>query len=281
MDQDKVGTFKTSDGVGLNFLDTGSGKPLVMLHGWSQCQEEFRFQIEALRDRNRIIAFDQRGHGGSEKPLYGYRVSRLAQDLHELLDFLDLEKVSLLGHSMGCSVIWAYCDQFGDSRIDQLVLVDEPPCLAINPYWEQDKIDETGSAFRPAMAFEVAHTLAGKEGAQVTRDMIQSMFTSGAAPETVQWVIDKNLLMPRDLAARLLLSNIFNDWRDVIPRNAAPTLVVGGEASVVSPRSTRWIAEHIAGSRLEMFSEAQGGSHFMFFENPDRFNRIVIDFLEQ
>jgi len=114
---------------------------------------------------------------------------------------------------------------------------------------------------------------------QATRDMIRSMFTAAALPETVQWVIDRNLLMPRELAARLLLSNIFNDWRDVIPRLFVPALVVGGEASVVSPRSTRWIADHIAGSRLEMFSENEGGSHFMFIENPDRFNRIVSDFL--
>ncbi|MBW8638854.1 alpha/beta hydrolase [Hoeflea sp. WL0058] len=281
MDQESVRTFTTSDGVALNFLDTGSGMPLVMLHGWSQCLEEFRFQIEALRGRNRVIALDQRGHGGSEKPHYGYRVSRLAQDLRELLEFLEIDEAALLGHSMGCSVIWAYLDQYGASRVDRLVLVDEPPCLAINPYWEQEKIDETGSAFQPTMAFEVAHRLAGEDGEQATREMIRSMFTSGAPPETIQWVIDKNLLMPRDLAARLLLSNIFNDWRDVIPRIVVPSLVIGGEASVVSPRATRWIAENIVGSRLEMFSEAEGGSHFMFIENPDRFNRVVGSFLGQ
>lgn len=272
-------SFVTSDGVELSYIDAGEGAPLVMLHGWSQCADEFGYQIGALIERNRVIVPDQRGHGRSDKPAHGFRVSRLAQDVDEFLEFLEIDRTVMLGHSMGCSVIWAYCDQNGTDRISKLVLVDEPPCVAINPFWTTEKIAETGSMFQPTTAFDVAHALSGPEGEQATRDMISSMFTPGCRPEIVEWVIECNLLMPRDLAARLLLSNIFNDWRDIIPRLRMPTLVIGGEASGVSSQSTRWIADHIAGAQLEIFAADEGGSHFMFIENADKFNRVVSGFL--
>jgi len=66
----------TNDGVKLHYLERGTGQPLVLLHGWSQTAEIFRHQIEALSSRCRVIAFDMRGHGQSEKPGFGYRVHR-------------------------------------------------------------------------------------------------------------------------------------------------------------------------------------------------------------
>ena len=61
----------TSDGVGLNVLEAGSGRPLVLIPGWSQAAEQFKFQIEGLADRYRVIAIDMRGLGDSDKPAHG------------------------------------------------------------------------------------------------------------------------------------------------------------------------------------------------------------------
>ena len=82
-----------------------------------------------------MIAIDQRGHGESEKPGFGYKIHRLSKDLHELLISLDLTDVTVLGHSMGCSVIWGYWELFGADRLAKIILVDEPPHLTSNPAW--------------------------------------------------------------------------------------------------------------------------------------------------
>src|ERR1700754_90758 len=105
--------FRTSDGVGLHYVERGTGSPLLLVHGWSQTAEQFSHQLNALAPTYRVIAYDHRGHGLSDRPEYGYRVHRLAADLRELLLGRDLQDVTVLGHSMGCAVIWAYLDLFG------------------------------------------------------------------------------------------------------------------------------------------------------------------------
>ena len=75
----------TSDGVSLYYLEAGSGKPILMIPGWSQTAEQFKHQITGLSDRYRVIAVDMRGHGEFEKPEFGYKISRLAKDVHDLI----------------------------------------------------------------------------------------------------------------------------------------------------------------------------------------------------
>ena len=83
-----TGQVALSDGVRLSYIEAGSGKPLVMVPGWSQTAIEFKHQLEGLSSRYRVIAFDPRGQGESDKPDHGYRLSRLAMDLREVLDAL-------------------------------------------------------------------------------------------------------------------------------------------------------------------------------------------------
>ena len=128
-------TFKTSDGVEISYISAGEGKPIVMLHGWSQSAEQFKYQIPAFAEHHQVIAVDLRGHGESEKVSFGYRISRLSKDVQELIAVLQLEKPHLLGHSMGCAIIWSYLDLFELDEIDRLVLVDQSP-LGILRYCE-------------------------------------------------------------------------------------------------------------------------------------------------
>src|SRR3977135_2981564 len=77
--------FTTNDGVRLHYLEAGAGSTLVLVHGIPQTAEQFKFQIEDLGDRYRMIALDLRGHGESDKPDFGLKIHRLAQDLREEL----------------------------------------------------------------------------------------------------------------------------------------------------------------------------------------------------
>ena len=137
--------FVTSDGVQLSYIRQGSGRPIVLLHGWSQCAEEFKHQIGPLSAQYDVIAVDQRSHGESQKVAYGLKISRLAKDLYELLSGLDLNEVALLGHSMGSSVIWCYLDMFGPERLSKIILVDQSPFLTSDPDWTQPELEDSGA----------------------------------------------------------------------------------------------------------------------------------------
>ena len=70
------------------------------------------------------------------------------------------------------------------------------------------------------------------------------------------------------------------DWRDLIPRINLPTLIVSGRASAAATwKSQEWVHRQIKGSQFEVFEEAEGGQHFMFVENPEKFNRIIMEYL--
>lgn len=68
-------------------------------------------------------------------PQLGYHIHRLAADLRTVLQTHQLDQVHLLGHSMGCAVIWSYLELFGTDRLASLLLVDQMPCALRNPAW--------------------------------------------------------------------------------------------------------------------------------------------------
>jgi len=273
------GSFKTSDGVNLHYIEAGSGKPLVLIPGWSQTAAQFKHQIEGLSDKYRVIAIDMRGHGESDKPDYGYRIHRLSADVHEFLVGKGLKDVTLAGHSMGCSVIWGYWELYGSDRLSKLILVDQMPMITANPIWGDKEKEDAGAILDKNSLYDVTNALAGPEGVKTTEGFITGMFTKQYSRDEVNWVIQRNLRMPRPYAARLLYDHATNDWRDQIPRINIPTLVVGGKASLVGWKSQQWIASQIPGSRVEIFEESEGGNHFMFMENSEKFNRIVKEFV--
>lgn len=268
-----------SDGVGLNALEAGSGKPLVLIPGWSQTAEQFRYQLEGLSDRYRVIAIDMRGHGDSDKPGHGYRIQRLAKDVWDALRALDLSAATVLGHSMGCSVLWCYHDLFGAERIAKYVFCDEPPFLTANPAWSEEERNAAGALFPPEAVTGTANALAGPDGVATTGGFIAGMVTARMPKEQLQWMVDCNLKLPRGDAAALLYNHCHQDWRDVMARIDVPSLYIGGRASLVPWRSVEWSASQTPKAQLEIFEEAEGGQHFMFVENPDKFNRLLAAFI--
>lgn len=274
-----AGSFKTSDGYTLRYVEAGRGKPLVCIPGWSQTAAQFKHQVSGLSDRYRVIAVDMRGHGESEKPSHGYTIQRLAKDVHDLLAARKLTDVAVMGHSMGCAVMWSYWELWGAERLGKLIFVDQMPMITADPAWSAQEKEDAGAIFDPASLYETIHKLAGPEGASTTAGFIGGMFTKAYPKGDVEWVIEQNLKMPREYAAALLYNHATQDWRRVIPRITVPTLVIGGRASLVPWKSQAWINRQIKGSRLEIFEENEGGNHFTFMENPDKFNRVVREFL--
>ena len=273
-------SISLESGITLSALEGGGGHPLIMIPGWSQTAAEWRLNAEAITSCRRVIALDMRGHGESDTPGHGYRVYRLAKDLHEVLESLTLSAVDLMGHSMGCAVIWAYLDLYGPSKIERLVLVDQAPCMLPHADWEAEEKSRYGCFYEDSSGVdEFAAAVNDSTDLASTVELLRGLFNPCYPEDSLRIVAEENIKFPREHASDLLRDTAFGDWRDVIERIELPTLVVGGETSMFPSASQQWISSKIPGSRLEIFTEAEGGSHFMFLENPDLFNAKVLSFL--
>src|SRR5690242_2363637 len=123
-----MASITTDDGIKLSYTQTGprTGQQILFIAGWRQTALEWRKQVDYFSSAGfRVTTYDMRGHGDSEQPCFGYRLGRFAADLANLLAQLDLRDLTIIAHSMGCSVIWALWDQYAASRkrIDKLVLI--------------------------------------------------------------------------------------------------------------------------------------------------------------
>lgn len=241
------------------------------LRGW-------RKQIEDLSRDHHVVAVDTRGHGDSDKPDHGYRIARLAADLHELVTQLDLRDIRWIAHSMGCSVTWSYWDLFGGDRIAKLVLVDQPAVLVADPAGDEGDKERMSAVFDYTTVSALSAGLRSADAQAVTESLISGMFTASAAPEDVAWAIERNIALPRAQAGTLLMDHCYQNWRDLLPRINVPTLVIGGAVSLFPPAGIEWVAEQISDAKVRIFSEQERGSHFMFWENAELFNTVVREF---
>ncbi len=132
----------------LHFEDTGgSGRPMVLVHGWPLSGEAFAANVPAFTAEGlRVITYDRRGFGQSEKPHDGYDYDTLSSDLNSVITELDLRGVVLLGFSMGGGEVARYVGRYGTDRLAGIVLSSSIcPALAIT----EDNPDGAmpGSAF--------------------------------------------------------------------------------------------------------------------------------------
>lgn len=274
------GRFTTSDGAEMTYRIRGEGPPLILLHGWSQSGAMFQYQLEDFSDRFTVVVPDFRGHGESPTPSGGLRMARLAVDVSELMAHLRFDRVHMLGWSMGVSVIWAYIDQFGTSRLDRLVFVDQPSVLVSHTDMsEVDQIDG-GCIFTPEVTENLCLAMRGPDAEISRAGFVDGMVTKTISEPLLDWIKAENAKTPPKVAAEMLASHCAQDWRDLLGRVDRPTLVTGGSVSHVAPASQRYIHSRVPGSIYHEFDASEGGAHFPFLEAPDPFNAVVGAFLD-
>src|SRR5271166_5543117 len=116
--------FKTSDGVRIHYVESGSGRPIVFIPGWTMPAWIWQKQIDEFSKKYHVIAVDPRSQGDCDKPLYGHLPETRARDYKELVDQLGLKHPVLVGWSMGCGELIKYAEQFGTDNVGGIVLVD-------------------------------------------------------------------------------------------------------------------------------------------------------------
>ncbi len=273
-------TVEIEGGIALHYVEAGEGKPLIIIPSWSLSGGWYQHQLHGLSHNRRVISLDMRGHGESSTPDNGYRVSRLAADLRAVIEALDLSDVDLMGHSIGSSIIWSYHDLFGDYRLGRMVFVDQAPSVTAKPDWSAEDIVTYGCLLPdlPALA-EFYLDVLGAETAEETAPLVARLFSPKIPADELLYFASEIIKLPRRHAADLLYNHCSLDWRDVIKTIRLPTLVVGAEESIFSAESQIWIADQIPGAEVEIFPADEGGSHFMCYENPTKFNALVDAFL--
>lgn len=275
----RSGVVQTKDGVHLLYTQAGpsDGRQILFIPGWRQAAEEWRKQVDHFAEAGfHVTTYDARGHGESDKPDFGYRISRFAADLDDLLRELGLADLTIVGHSMGCSIAWAWWDQYPESRslVRNFVFADQAPVMVANPQWTNEQAAGFSATFRPEALYGLTNDLAAQ-----SRGLLRSMFTDSLSEADFEWIVSQNAKMSDDHASALLLDHASRDWRDVLPRIDVPCLVLAGNASIFPRAGIEWVASQIPGAEQYTFSSEEKGSHFMFWENPDKFNALVESFI--
>ncbi len=269
----------TGDGALVHHVQTGTGRPVVLLPGWSLTAEVFSAQLDSLGESWRVVVLDHRGHGRSSTPSSGYHLHRLAADLRDVLIAQDLDDVHLLGHSMGAAVIWSYLELFGTERLRALVLVDQMPCALRNPAWSDQQAAEAGATMDGAGLFAFTDLLRGP-GPDPRRGFLADTTSPGLPVERLHWLARQAATFDRGFAGDLLFDVVTHDWRSLIPQIDLPTLVVAGDSVNVPIASLRWIHQQVRGSEFVRIVGVDAGTHYPFWENPSAFNAAVAAFLD-
>ncbi len=135
----KENFFKTSDGLWLYYEVTGEGRPIVLLPGFGEASTMWRHTVPVLAENHKVVCLDLRGHGKSMKVAGNNTQVRMAQDVRELIDYLDLKDVLLIGHSLGGAVVASYAEHQKEYRLRGMIMVDASIHAFSDEPWNEHK----------------------------------------------------------------------------------------------------------------------------------------------
>lgn len=151
----------TRDGSALHYLDVGRGKPVVMLHAFGMRSAMWLPSVLPFAHRHRFVMLDFRGFGGSrlQRLNSGDVLRQNADDVHDLLEALQLRDARLVAFSIGAATALEYQRQYGFDRFVRYLHVDQTPCIANKPDWRwglmgEKNVEAFASAHQMLAAFE-------------------------------------------------------------------------------------------------------------------------------
>jgi pimeloyl-ACP methyl ester carboxylesterase len=261
-----VSYVETPDGVRLRLCDRGRGdRTFVLVHGWKQSHRLFDPAIARLSERHRVLAFDHRGMGESDKPGSRYDFDELADDLGFVLDVLDLEDVTLAGWSMGCTVSLVYMGS-GGARVGRLVLMNGPLRLTPAPGFPFGLEPERLEGYID----DLARNWPLNERTFAAESLLEP------DEERVDWLVRIALQTQLDVALRLVREQARLDLRGVVERLEVPVLAAYGRHEPWwPPELADWIAEHAPRGERVVFEQS---AHCPPLEEVECFCAVLEDF---
>ena len=287
--------FTASDGTEIQYVDIGSGKPLLYVHGFGGSSEVQIPIFNALKDKFRCICFDQRGYGkteGREKA----GIVQSAKDAKEFIEYLNLDSVVYLGYSMGAIIMFAYINMFGCQYLERAIIGDSSPKLISDDTWDcglyqgwytaeqaqkdlltmQNDYDSFNLYFTDQAITK--HTKDDPRDfitAPDLREVIKKK--AGAAVATVEALLS---VSPEQQKSNILYwkSICELDFRDTLPKITVPTAIFYADpGSIYDPRVAHYMAEHIPDAKLYCYKDC---THMAKNEKVDQFISNIIKFSE-
>ena len=260
----------TTDGTRIHYEVTGKpgATPVLMIQGLGASKNAWNLQRIAMATRFRIISFDNRGAGRSDKPTVPFTLEQMAEDAIAVLDGAGIETAHVVGASMG-GVISQIVAVKHPHRVRSLTLV----CTACrNHPWRQELLQSWAKTAEEKGMIEV-----GKEAAQ----WVMSPRSFRRLVPAFTWMGPLAALRPRHSFVSQIhaILNTREDLVDQLSTITAPTMVIVGNQDILTPRGdSEEIAERIPNAELVVIS---GAAHGLMMEHSSTFNKILIEFLQR
>ncbi len=265
--------------IGLHVEDTGgTGRPVILIHGWPLSGKAWEHQIKALSDAGfRVITYDRRGFGETDKPQSGFDYSTLANDLADIIAAKKLDDITLVGFSMGGGEVARYVAEHGESKLRSVVFA-----AAVPPYMMKTPDNPEGPLTKEKADEMEAGIKADRTAFfdQFTKDFFSADGVLKVSEEERQKAIA--LCHQSDQTAALGCMEAFGttDFREDLKTVSVPTLVIHGDADGIVPLEGSGARTHraIPGSALVV---VPGAPHGFNVSHAEEFNRALIAFLQK
>jgi non-heme chloroperoxidase len=272
-----VGTENGSD-IELHYEDHGSGRPVVMIHGYPLNGRSFeRQERELLAAGYRAINYDRRGFGLSDQPTTGYDYDTFAADLNLLLEHLKLEDVILVGFSMGTGEVTRYLGTYGSARVHRAVLLGAIPPFIKKTDDNPDGVDQqVFEDIKQAIVsdryayfkdfFDNFYNVDKLAGTRISEQAWRASFNvaAGASPHATFACVDTWL----------------TDFRADLPKIDIPVLVLHGTEDRILPfeATAKRLPALVEDLRL---IPVEGGPHNIGWTHPEVVNKALLEFIGQ
>lgn len=270
-------TFTTIDGTQIYYNDWGQGKPVLFSHGWPLDGDMWEVQMLYLASRGyRAISYDRRGFGRSSQPWTGYDYDTFADDLHQLIEHLQLDSITLVGFSMGGGDVTRYVARHGAAKVAGLILLG----ATVPVFGKQDDYPQGVDH----AVFDGMKAGLLKDRAQFMTDFNPAFYGTnvGNVVSPAIFAQTVNTAMLASLKATLACVTAFSqtDFRQDLTKISVPTLVIHGAADGVAPFEItgKLTVELVPGCHLKLY---EGAAHAFPTTHADRLNEDLLSFLEQ
>jgi pimeloyl-ACP methyl ester carboxylesterase len=273
--------YVTIHGYRRAYVKAGAGPALLLIHGIGDSSDSWRPVVEQLADHYTVIVPDLLGHGRSEKPRADYSVAGFANGMRDLLSVLEVDRVTVVGHSLGGGVAAQFAYQFPE-QCERLVLVGSGGVgRTVSPLLRMAAVPGV-EALMPLLGLPPIQ-FASRLGAGLLRVFDTAL---GRDAEEILAVFDA---LPNTEARMVILRTLRSsiDWRGqvitMVDRaylaEGIPTLIVWGRRDAIIPLGHgRLVHTVMPGSEFEVFDEA---GHFPHHTDPARFVRVLRSFMER
>jgi pimeloyl-ACP methyl ester carboxylesterase len=250
--------------VRIAWEERGEGAPLLLIQGLGYGRWSWEPVVPALAERYRVLWFDNRGIGDSDKPEGPYTAQLMAADALQVLDEAGVDRAHVLGASLGGMIAQEVASGTPE-RVDKLILCCTTPGGEATVPMPQVTVRLFDEA--PNLPPEVA-----------LRRFVENALAADAPAELIQGLYDRRVANPPDPAGWQAQAAAGRGFEGVDGAISAPTLIVTGtEDNVVDPLNSDVLAEHIPGAEVQRIDNA---GHLFFWEQPDAFVRILSEFLQ-